>query len=205
MKLSTSTKKLEDLNNQFSKQYDSKTLTLAYKAQSPFWIELHEKVVEGVLIFTEQTQLVYINDDARKVLGRLQKDSDSNNDLPEEIIHICQSLIHSRNFFPHQNWSVELDIVTQDSSILHIRSRWLRIDTQACPYLLLIVEDRQQAVSNIVLEEAKQYGLTSREKEVWVLYRNGKTYKQVASELKITTNTVKKHMKSIHAKRRQDR
>ena len=66
--------------------------------------------------------------------------------------------------------------------------------------LLLAIEDRYQAVRNMAIEEADRYGLTPREKEVWILHRIGLTYKQTASELCITPNTVKKHMKSIYVK-----
>jgi RNA polymerase sigma factor (sigma-70 family) len=68
--------------------------------------------------------------------------------------------------------------------------------------LLLTIEDRQQAIINLVLEEADRYGLTPREKNVWLLHHNNYTYKQIAAELGITPNTVKKHMRSIYAKKK---
>jgi DNA-binding CsgD family transcriptional regulator len=70
------------------------------------------------------------------------------------------------------------------------------------PCLLLTIEDRQQAVLNLVIEEADRYGLSPREKEVWLLQQSNYTYKQIAAELGITPNTVKKHMRNIYAKKR---
>lgn len=49
--------------------------------------------------------------------------------------------------------------------------------------------------------ECAKYGLTPREAEVWILRQQKKSYKQIASELFITVDTVKKHFKSIFAKR----
>ncbi len=165
-------------------------------------MELHREFLNGILVFTEQEQLIYANDDAHRILSHLSGCDASQNEIPEEISHICQSLIQSRRCFPHQNWLAELDIFTQEATMLHIRARWLTVDTMEHPCLLLVIEDRQQAVVNIMMEEAKQYGLTSREKQVWMLHRSDLTYKQIAQELGITSHTVKKHMKSIHAKKK---
>jgi DNA-binding CsgD family transcriptional regulator len=53
-----------------------------------------------------------------------------------------------------------------------------------------------------VSEESQKYGLTCREQEIWLLHRANYTYKQIALELCITPNTVKKHMKSIYSKQK---
>lgn len=165
------------------------------------WIR---ECLNGILVFTTQQNLVYASDDAYDILSCFHSQGINNyGDIPEEILHICQSLIQSRLLFPHQNWLMEFDIVTQNAAIIHIRSRWLKGETLEEPYLILLLEDRQQAVTHILLEEAKKYGFTPREKQVWMLHRNSLTYKQIAKKLDITPNTVKKHMRSIHAKRKQ--
>ena len=51
------------------------------------------------------------------------------------------------------------------------------------------------------MAEAQKYNLTERETQVWVLKRAGYTYKVIAAKLHIAEDTVKKHIKSIHAKR----
>ena len=43
--------------------------------------------------------------------------------------------------------------------------------------------------------------LTSREQEIWSLRRSNYSYKEIAAELHITLNTVKKHLKNIYSKR----
>ncbi len=165
-------------------------------------IALIEECLGGVLVFTDQPQLVYASTVARQVLGQLQSEDFSTHPIPDEIWHICQSLIQSRHLFPNQNWMIEFDIFTNAATTLHICSRWVNMDNIGHPCLLLTVEDRQQAITNLVLDEADRYGLTPREKDVWLLQHNNYTYKQIAAELGITPNTVKKHMRSIYAKKK---
>jgi DNA-binding NarL/FixJ family response regulator len=52
------------------------------------------------------------------------------------------------------------------------------------------------------LNTAQAWGLTPREQEVWMLHQSGYTHSKIAEKLKISKNTVKKHMSSIHGKRR---
>lgn len=163
---------------------------------------LAEEFIGGILVFTDQQNLVYASEAAYRILGQLKQSESSQDPIPNEIWHICQSLVQSRHMFPHQNWLIEFDIFTNAATTLHIRSRWLSLDIIDYPCLLLTIEDRQQAILNLVIEEAERYGLTPREKEVWLLQQSNCTYKQIAAELGITPNTVKKHMRSIYAKRK---
>jgi DNA-binding CsgD family transcriptional regulator len=57
-------------------------------------------------------------------------------------------------------------------------------------------------IKTIAQEEARKYNLTDRETEIWILQRANYTYKQIASELFIAPNTVKKHMQNIHLKQK---
>ena len=54
----------------------------------------------------------------------------------------------------------------------------------------------------LALTEADRYGLTPREAEVWLLRRANRPCKEIAVDLRISLNTVKKHMKSILAKQK---
>jgi DNA-binding CsgD family transcriptional regulator len=159
--------------------------------------------IDGILILTDQNQLVYVNESARRVLRQFQPDISCDSFVPKEISHICQYLIHSRRLFPHQHWLAESEIFTDDAMAVHIRARWLQVEAIANPCLLLTIEDRYQALKNIAVESAQKYGLTPREKEVWLLHRANYTYKEIAAELFITPNTVKKHMRSIHIKQKE--
>lgn len=161
-----------------------------------------EDLIDGILVLTTQKELIYANDSAHRVLRRLNQDNSRDNLVPNEIWHICQYLIQSRSLFPNQHWLIESEIFTDNSNLLHIRARWLKLESMENSCLLLTVEDKDKAIKKIALEEAKQYGMTPRETEVWGLHRSHYTYKEIASQLCITPNTVKKHMRSIHAKQK---
>lgn len=123
--------------------------------------------------------------------------------IPEEIHHICQSLIESRSLFPNENWLIESKIFIDPSNAFNIKARWIKLDAIDFPCLLLVMEDQHQFVRDIAIEESKKYGLTPREQEVWLLHRANYTYREIASKLKITSNTIKKHMKSIFTKQKK--
>ncbi|MBD2326318.1 LuxR C-terminal-related transcriptional regulator [Alkalinema sp. FACHB-956] len=163
--------------------------------------EVIAELINGILILTDRQELIYANEEARRILEKLNPDR-SRLHIPQEIWHICQSLIRSRSLFPNQHWLIESEIFTDESTTLHVRARWFNLEHIEYPCLLLIVEDQYQAIKNIALEEAQKYGLTAREKEIWLLHRANATYKKIATELTITPNTVKKHMRSIHAKQK---
>jgi DNA-binding CsgD family transcriptional regulator len=162
-----------------------------------------EEFIDGILILTDQRELIYVNESARRALKQLHSEQSQSNWIPKEIWYICQSLINSRHLFPNQHWLIESDIFTDDATALHVRVKWLKLEVIAQPYLLISLEDRHQAIRTIAVEQAQHYGLTAREKEVWLLHRASYTYKQIAVELNITPNTVKKHMRSIHAKQKE--
>ncbi len=93
------------------------------------------------------------------------------------------------------------EIVIDKSTILRVRVRWLDLDKVNTSCLLITIENRYESLKNTALAEVKQYDLTQREGEIWLLHRSNYTYKEIAEQLYITINTVKKHMKNIHAKR----
>ncbi|MEB3210288.1 MAG: helix-turn-helix transcriptional regulator [Leptolyngbyaceae bacterium] len=163
-----------------------------------------QESIGGVLIFSDQNRLIYACDTSQKILNQLRSDDSASHPfIPGEINHICHSLMQSRLLFPDQNWLIECDIFTRSAMAIHVRARWLTTQQLDHSYLILNIEDRQQAITNIVLQEADRYGLTPREKDVWVLQHDNYTYKQIAAELGITSNTVKKHVRSIYAKKKK--
>jgi|GEM_PF-1270492 RNA polymerase sigma factor (sigma-70 family) len=178
------------------------TASLETESSEQLNAALVEECIGGILIFTDRPQLIYASTAARQVLSQLQSDAFSTDLIPNEIWHICQLLIQSRHLFPSQNWMIEFDIFTNAAMTLHICSRWVTVEKIDRSCLLLTIEDRQQAIVNLVLDEANRYRLTPREKDVWLLQYNNYTYKQIAAELGITPNTVKKHMRSIYAKKK---
>ncbi|MFB2920746.1 helix-turn-helix transcriptional regulator [Aerosakkonema funiforme] len=161
-----------------------------------------EGFIDGILILTEQGELLHANQTATKICDRLGKVSDKHNLVPEEIWRVCQSLIESRDLFPDRKLTIESEISKGDSVNFRVRVRWLKLEQIERPCLLVTLEDRQQSLQRIVINDAYLYNLTPREGEVWLLYRANYSYKEIADKLYITLNTVKKHMKNIHAKRK---
>jgi DNA-binding CsgD family transcriptional regulator len=158
--------------------------------------------LDGILILTPSGEWLDANSTAEQICRRLQSCSQPEKVVPPEIWQICQCLIESRELFPEQNLILFDEIVTHSSCVIRVRVRWIELaqSEQAC--FLVTLEDHQQSVQQAAIAEAHRYGLTPSETKVWSLYRAEQSYKQIAAALYITSNTVKKHMKSIHAKRK---
>jgi DNA-binding CsgD family transcriptional regulator len=160
-----------------------------------------ESFFDGILILTEQGELVQANDLARQICEQLTQGKSQRNPVPQEIWRVCQALIESRSLYDNQPVIIESEITTDKLTPLRIRTRWLKLSAIKYPCLLVILEDRYQSVQNLVIAEVDKYGLTPREAEVWLLRRAKYALKEIATELSISLNTVKKHIKNIHAKR----
>jgi DNA-binding CsgD family transcriptional regulator len=159
-----------------------------------------ESFVDGILILTTEGEVLHINDCARHVCRQLMGDRDKGNAVPKEVWHVCESLIDSRDIFPEENIFMEYQIETDSTVSLRIRARWLQLGDNKYNYVLVTLEDRQQTTQSIAIADARKYGLTDREAEVWLLRRADLSYQQIADKLFITINTVKKHLKNIYAK-----
>ena len=164
--------------------------------------EVIEDLIDGILILTNQRELIYANECARRFLRQLSRCQASLAQLPEEVSHICQTLIDSRTLFPNQYWLIESKVLSNASIVFDIRARWIKLEEREQPCILLRIRDQSEYIKDVVSEESQKYGLTAREKEIWLLHRANYTYKQIAVALSITPNTVKKHMKCIYSKQK---
>ncbi|MDJ0704122.1 MAG: LuxR C-terminal-related transcriptional regulator [Leptolyngbyaceae cyanobacterium MO_188.B28] len=168
--------------------------------KTTFFQGLIEGFIDGVLILTQQGQWINANNNARKICHILASHSPKSNSIPEEIWEVCQTLKESRGFYPNQPVIIESEVRTQQLRALRIRARWLDLEAFNEPCLLVILEDRYQSMQRTVIAETKQYGLTPRESEVWLLRRLDYTFQAIADQLFISLNTVKKHMRNIRTK-----
>jgi DNA-binding CsgD family transcriptional regulator len=167
-----------------------------------------EGFMDGILILTEQGVIVDANSYGRQLCRQLiqcfspsnKNNSSNTNKVPDAIWHFCEALMESRNLFPGHTILIEDEIFTGQSQI-RIRVHWISLNDEDQPHLLVVLEDRTESLKNIAITEARKYGLTEREAQVWLLRRTNQSYKAIASELHITIDTVRKHVKSIHAKR----
>ena len=160
-----------------------------------------ESFFDGILILTEQGELVQVNNLARQICEQLTQGKPQPNSVPKKIWRVCQALIESRSLYHNQPVIIESEVTTDKLTIFRIRTRWFKLSAIEHPYLLVILEDRYQSAQNLASAEVDKYGLTPREAEVWLLRRRHYALKEIATELSISLNTVKKHLKNIHAKR----
>lgn len=176
--------------------------TVTATAKQPSLLQaVLEGFIDGVLILSEQGEWIHANDRARRICEQLTKGLTQPDRVPQEIWRACQSLISSLNLYPNKALTIEDEITTDQAASYRVRAQWLTLERFQHPCLLVTLEDRLQSLRQAAIGEAQRYGLTPRELEVWLRYRAGYSYKAMATELYITHNTVKKHMKNIHAKR----
>lgn len=156
-----------------------------------------EGLPDGIMILTDRGELSYGNSCARRICRQLAPNAEA---VPSQIWRCCQALIGTGREF-HQTVIVEDEILTEDGITIRIRVRWLDPNNIEFPCVLVTLEDQQQSAQYRAYAEAHRYGLTDRETEVWLLKRIGLTYKAIAAKLHIAEDTVKKHIKNIHARR----
>ncbi len=170
-------------------------------SKPPYFLQaIIEGFVDGVLILTETGEWIHSNECARRICRQLCSEQLQRNLVPSSIWQICSALVESRELFPDQSMVIEAEIDTNETTVLRVRVRWLELESNPSPYLLVTLEDRKQSTQKAAIAEAKKYDLTPREAEVWLLRRAHYSYKEIAAKLYITVNTVKKHLKSVYAK-----
>lgn len=122
--------------------------------------------------------------------------------LPPTVAQVAQCLIERRQLFPEQ--PIQL---LQDESLsgtparIRVQAEWIDPHPGQSAGIVITLEDRKAIASQRALFDAQRYRLTQRETEVWELSLLGLSYAQVAQELFISLNTVKRHMKNIRGKR----
>lgn len=161
-----------------------------------------EGLTDGVLILSEQGEWIYHNYYAHCICQTLNQDNPDLYRVPEPVWRSCQALMESRELYPTQPVVIESEIALSRSQVYRIRARWLVLEDSQRPYLMVVLEDRCQALQNQALAEAILYELTPRQAEVWLLRRAGFSYQQIATELYISLNTVRRHLKDIRVKQK---
>ncbi|MFB2773285.1 helix-turn-helix transcriptional regulator [Pelatocladus sp. BLCC-F211] len=172
--------------------------------QADFLQEVMESLQDGLLIISEAGELIYANASAHHIFHQLQQDSYEDHKLPQAIWHICELLLVSRNQSLNKVFFLSDEISLNKTKIFRVRVRWLDLTKCKDSGFLVTIENRYESMRNLAIAEVAQYHLTQRETDIWCLYRANYSYKEIAAYLYISINTVKKHMKNIHAKRRQN-
>ena len=159
-----------------------------------------EGFLDGILVLTDQKQLLYANQTAERLCHRSSQALQSSLSLPREIWRACEALIDSRSLYPDRLLVIESEMEAKETA-LRVRVQWLSLQEFERPCLLVRLQDQQQAAQSLAIAEAQTWRLTDRETQVWGLRRSGSSRKQIAAELHISEDTVKKHLGNIHSKR----
>jgi DNA-binding CsgD family transcriptional regulator len=164
-----------------------------------FLISVLEGFVDGILIVNPEGELVFANTPGTHICQQINADRDHS--LPEEVWRSCEALIESRELYGDRPLVIESEITAGNSKTFRIRVQWLKLEGLQQPCLLVRLEDQHQSLQSLAVTEAKKYGLTPREAEVWFLKRCNLSRKEIAAQLYITIDTVKKHLGNIQSKR----
>lgn len=166
---------------------------------SEFLLAILEGFLDGILVLTDRKQLLYINNTARRLCQRLLAKNASTS-VPPAIWQMCESLMASQSASPEKLLVMESDVEHEEKR-LRVRVQSLVLDGVDRPCLIVRLQDQQQAVQTMATAEAQKWQLTERESQVWLLRKAGLRRKQIAAELYISEDTVKKHLGNINAKR----
>ncbi len=159
-----------------------------------------ESLLDGVLILNYQGDSIYVNEAAQRICQDMNGGKSAPH-VPGEILQACEALIESRTLYPDRPVVIESEITLNQSVTYRLRVRWLPQEDTQHPYIVVLIEDCYQSLQSRTIAEIQQYSLTPRQAEVWFLHRMGHSYQEIATELYISLNTVKKHLKDIYAKR----
>lgn len=171
----------------------------------PNSIPLHsilESFVDGILLLTPEGDELYCNDFARKICQKLNHYKPVVSSIPREIWRVCQMVLKSCSLHSGENTITESEVLLDGAALLRIRVQSIPLEATETPCLLVMLEDHEESLRNRAIAEAKQYKLTPRQSEVWLLRRVGCSYKEIATELYISPNTVRKHLKDIYLRQR---
>lgn len=189
-----------------------------FAVQQAFLQAVVEGLLDGVMIVTGEQEIVQSNFRARQLCRRLNVTHSAKPalgqvetlelPLPAEIWRVCQAAIESYELFPEQAIVPESEVCCGRRARLRIRAQRIEMSDEPesvrsrVPRVLVTLEDRGQSIENLAIADMKKFELTAREGEIWQLRLAGRSYREIATELYITDNTVKKHIKSILSKRR---
>ncbi len=172
-----------------------------YWQKADFLKEVIESLHDGLLIISETGELIYANASAHHIFNQLSQDNYNQHKLPEAIWQICELLVVSHKLFPDKLLILSDEISLDRLKLFRVRVKLLNLAKFKHYCFLVTIENRYESMRNLVNAEVTQYNLTQREADIWSLYRASYSYKEIADHFYISINTVKKHMKNIHAKR----
>ncbi len=162
---------------------------------------LFEGFTDGVLLLSQDGACLYSNQEGRRLCQVLKEGQHSAEAVPLGVWLMCRHMIESRSLFADLALVPTQMLTGAKNQPVRTKVQWLDFlpGPEAC--LLVLLEDQSRSAQATALLEAMRYKLTPREKDVWLLRHANCSYKEIAAKLFVSVNTVKRHLKSISAKR----
>lgn len=171
-----------------------------------------ENFADGLVIVAKTGEILHRNRCAHRLLKLMEQPRQTIHQtikaLPGRIWQTCQTLMYADEPVTDAVKVVledEIRVPSTEQSAsegrIRVRVQWFNAEAQDC--FLVMLEDCVRSAECSAQNEAYRYQLTPREAEVWQLKRSDYTYKEIAQQLYISENTVKKHLKNVYAKRDQ--
>ncbi|MEM9164110.1 MAG: helix-turn-helix transcriptional regulator [Cyanobacteria bacterium P01_F01_bin.4] len=178
--------------------------SLSFEFQASLLFAAIENFADGLIIVNKAGEILHQNRYANQLIKTLDTQYQNLKSLPKNIWKICQSLLNNVDVFSTKTHVIlEDELQTEAQGIIRVRVQWFSSDGSNQDCFLVTLENRSRSVENRAKSDAQRYGLTPREVDVWQLKQANYSYKEIAAELFISENTVKKHLKSVYAKREQ--
>ena len=159
-----------------------------------FFSSILESLVDGILITTNTDEVLYANTIAQQFY---RPNSVS---IPDEILKLHRFILEDSD----QSLILESELTIAHQTY-RIRVQRIDLSTAAGNCLLTRIENQAESWQHLAHLEAQQYGLTTRESEVWELKRKQCSRQEIAQSLQVTIDTVKKHLGNIQMKRQNYR
>lgn len=178
--------------------------SLSFEFQASLLFAAIENFADGLVIVNQTGEILHQNRYANQLIKTLDDQYRQLRSLPPTIWKICQSLLDNADVFSANTHVIlEDELHTEAQGIIRVRVQWFSTNGSSQDCFLVTLENRSQSFENRAISDAQRYGLTPREVDVWQLKQADYSYKEIAAELFISENTVKKHLKSVYAKREQ--
>ncbi|MCS6813016.1 MAG: LuxR C-terminal-related transcriptional regulator [Cyanobacteria bacterium] len=153
----------------------------------------------GILLLTERGEILYANWQLHQILDHLAEDEHEAHLFNQEIWRLHAATTKTSSIQTHYAVILESKLLTTSLGTLHLEARRSQLTLFPTPLVIVTIQN-QRLQKRVSLKNVQQDGLTPRELEIWALRQANYSYAEIATELYISINTVKKHLKNIYAK-----
>ncbi|WP_228016175.1 LuxR C-terminal-related transcriptional regulator, partial [Leptolyngbya ectocarpi] len=156
-----------------------------------------ERVLDGISLYISKQ--LGLNTHSFEALLCLSIETNSVNELLVPFAHVAKQVLHRIGgdyASVMKRMNISNSIEQQKKENRAVSTTWIP-PLQIFKFREAIIEFEDQSV---ILAEIERYDLTNREAEVWRLRQQGTSYGDIAQQLFISVNTVKKYLKNIFTK-----